>query len=71
MMGLGGEDDHCFLSHVIAEERHRAAVMSVWSPAGVLWRVICLPIRSCFARIFASHPLVAKYHQSLLHSVVP
>ena len=40
MTGLGG--GHCvFLSHVIAEEQDCAAVMSVGSPGGVLWHVVC------------------------------
>ena len=30
-----------FLSHVIAEEQDCAAVMSVGSPGGVLWHVVC------------------------------
>ena len=32
---------HCVVSHVIAEERHYAAVMSVGSPGGVLCHVVC------------------------------
>ena len=32
---------HCVLSHVIVEERDHAAVMSVGSPGGVLWHVVC------------------------------
>ena len=32
---------HSVLSHVIAEERDYAAVMSVGSLGGVLWHVIC------------------------------
>ena len=43
-----------FLSHVIAEERDYAAVMSVGSPGGVLWHVVCPKLGYALPEV--SHP---------------
>ena len=39
--GGGGNNGNCVLSHVIAKERDYVAVMSVGSPGGFLWHVVC------------------------------
>ena len=60
---------HCVLSHVIAEERDYAAVMSVGSPSGVLWHVICPKSGCVFPEV--SHvtrlwPGIIKRHFAML-----
>ena len=60
---------NCVLSHVIAKEREYAAVMSVGSPCGVLWHVVCpklgyaLPKASHLTRLW---PGIISQHLALL-----
>ena len=60
---------NCVLSHVIAEERDHVAVMSVGSPGGVLWHVVCpklgyaLPEVSHLTRLW---PGIINRHFALL-----
>ena len=60
---------NCVSSHVIAKERDYVAVMSVGSPGGVLWHVVCPKL--CYALPKASHltrlwPGIINRHFALL-----
>ena len=59
---------NCVSSQMIVKERKYVAVMSVGLPGVVLWHIAC-PNSVVPSRDIASHPFVARYHQSSLRSL--